>query len=201
MNSKRLIISLMSLVLICCSCAVSSTHEEYEEQPEVLFAPLQFEDFTSFTDFCRKRENKTTLTIYTLPENRDKYTVDVITMREDVYVAVYYKMETHEKTGESIDKNDTDNTIVCVTYLFEDGSVALKQDIEEGFDRINYEGKEFYYRAVYDDKRIEKGMDAPIAYMVSFLQDKTYLFFNIPATRNLEEWLACVINVQKQVIQ
>ena len=196
-TQKRLVLVMIWVLLFCCSCGNQDYIPDPKESTAVSLAPLHFEKFDDFSEYCQERDEKNALTIFVLPETEGEYFIDEITMREGVYVSIQYKANDYRETSTSILQEEASNKILCTTYLFDDGSKSLKQDIDDGFRKLSYEGKDLYCRELFSET---DGKQTLLGYYLSFLQDKTYVMLQFPANKPLEEWLSYT-NIIKRVMQ
>ncbi len=176
---------LFTVCLTACTRYDNKRLEPVGQIPEI----ESFKSIEEFENAERKKTSRKAETYYVpvLPE--DQYTLTSVTKWENVYVSVAYHVDLPEDLAGQL-RTDYDRercqSLICQTYLFEDGTVTLQGFLNNGYKETEVNGRT-YYRW---DEHAENSPGRPvIGYEIVFPAEGRLIFMHLPGVGSFEEMM------------
>jgi hypothetical protein len=208
---KRFLIGilLVCIVLSISSCTGNDTTTTTSKDPTpttnpndtpIQLAPELFASFEAFEQH-EKGLGEKALSHYFVPaELSDEYEFFNITKRENVYVAVHYKVTEKISSSEKLNSYELErlSTLICKYELFTtDPQYTIEKSyIKNGYKAFEYKGKTYYRHDEYSTDN----PDRLLGYGIVFTVDDCLIYMHLPAIDTFENMMQFA-NLQKVTIK
>ncbi len=166
---------------------ILSVYESRERVADT--APVEDIDNLSFYDSiedflkAEKQNPDSSGEIFFVPDlPPEQYQLVAVSKREDVYIALLYKVVNHVAETENLSSYDAERRtmLVCQTYLSQNG---LEMFIKNGFRETIYDGKSYYVWEEHAENDPERSLNG---FEIVFIQDGKRVFMYLPAIDSFE---------------
>lgn len=198
---------LIGILLVCIVLSISSctgndtttTTTDTGNDPTQI-APESYASFEAFEQH-EKGLGEKSLSNYFVPASlSDEYKLSKITKRENVYVAVHYKVTEKISSSEKLNSYELErlSTLICQYELFTtDPQYTIEKSyIANGYKAFEHEGKTYYRHDEYSTDN----PDRLLGYGIVFTVDDCLIYMHLPAIDTFENMMQ-LANLQKVTIK
>ena len=192
MKVERTVVLCLLLCSIClfsaCGGAVKEVPRDSAAVPAANSSNLTFYD--DVKTFCGA-EQKAGLeeeSFFVPPLPAEEYRLLHVSKRDGVYIALSYEVKDPSRVKSNLVGYDKERcgTLICQTYLFEDGNATLESFLRNGHREVSVDGKTYYLWEEHAGGRSEADL---IGYEIVFLRKGRLVFMHLPAIDSFENMM------------